>query len=170
MSEKKWNYNWVINKIKNIVKKTKKIAPSNSPQQSATDTAATPTIIKKSPDDNGKQLPKCKRHQPNTIINENLLDYKLDLDARIQRFKVIERKLILEEKQNRLLLLKPLPGNKNPKPIILQHNISNTSNTTPSKRKLKSTDCLIPLYDSGSICEYIMKDLLHLPKRKMRQK
>jgi hypothetical protein len=171
MSEKKWNYNWVINKIKNIVKKTKKIAPSNSPQQSATAadaaTAATPTIIKKSPDDNGKQLPKCKRHQPNTIINENLLDYKLDLDARIQRFKVIERELILEEKENRLLLLKPLPGNKTPKPIILQHNsnISNTSNTTPSKRKLKSTDCLIPLYDSGTICGYIMKDLLILDEK-----
>jgi len=64
MSEKKWNYNWVINKIKNIVKKTKKIAPSNSPQQSATaataTATATPTIIKKSPDDNGKQLPNDK--------------------------------------------------------------------------------------------------------------
>ena len=100
MSEKKWNYNWIINKIKNIVKKTKKIAPSNSPQQSATAAnAAMPMIIKISPDDNDMQLPKCKRHQTNTIIDENLLDYELDLDARIQRFKVIEGKLILEEKQ-----------------------------------------------------------------------
>ena len=165
MSEKKWNYNWIINKIKNIVKKTKKIAPSNSPQQSATAAnAAIPTIIKKSPDDNSKQLPKCKRQQINTIINENLLDYKLDLDARIQRFKVIEGKLILEEKLNRLLLLKPLPGHKKPiKPITLQHN-SNTSNTTP-KRKLKSTDCLVPLYDSGAICGYIIMDLLTLDER-----
>ena len=171
MSEKKWNYNWIINKIKNIVKKTKKIAPSNSPQQSATAANAIPTIIKKSPDDNSKQLPKCKRHQPNTIINENLLDYKLDLDARIQRFKVIEGKLILEEKLNRLLLLKPLPGHKKPiKPITLQHNsntsnTSNTADTTLPKRKLKSTDCLVPLYDSGAICGYIIMDLLTLDER-----
>ena len=180
MSEKKWNYNWIINKIKNIVKKTKKIAPSNSPQQSATAanaataTAATataiPTIIKKSPDDNSKQLPKCKRHQPNTIINENLLDYELDLDSRIERFKVIEGKLILEEKLNRLLLLKPLPGHKKPKPITLQHNSNtgntgNTADTTLPKRKLKSTDCLVPLYDSGAICGYIIMDLLTLDER-----
>ena len=170
MSEKKWNYNWVINKIKNIVKKTKKIAPSNSPQQSAAATAAAtaiPTIIKNSPDDNGVQLPKCKRHQPNTIINENLLDYKLDLDSRIERFKVIEGKLILEEKQSRLLLLKPLPGHKKPKPITLQHNsnTSNTADTTLPKRKLKSTDCLVPLYDSGAICGYIIMDLLTLDER-----
>ena len=165
MSEKKWNYSWVINKIKNIVKKTKKIAPSNSPQ-SATAATAIPTIIKKSPDDNSKQLPKCKRQQINTIINENLLDYKLDLDSRIERFNVIERKLILEEKLNRLLLLKPLPGHKKPKPITLQHNsnTSNTSNTTP-KKKLKSTDCLIPLYDNGAICGYIIKDILTLDER-----
>ena len=166
MSEKKWNYSWVINKIKNIVKKTKKIAPSNSPQQSAT-AAAMPMIIKISPDDNDMQLPKCKRHQTNTIIDENLLDYELDLDARIERFKVIERKIILEEKQSRLLLLKPLPGHKKPiKPITLQHNsnTSNTSNTTP-KKKLKSTDCLIPLYDNGAICGYIIKDILTLDER-----